>query len=270
MPNFPNNTEIVSTTDILPVALDYVKLQARLSPDDTTLDLLIYSYIHTAVEQGQAWLGKTFVRTNYKAEWNSFCYKLSIQDAPDQAVLEIKYIDTNDVEQTIDPDDYLVVRSSSYIFIHFYKLFEVKPRTTAVIKVFYLAGYDILSEDVVLTQFDSTVFGTTSGPHDLKVNDLVEITGADQVDYNGSHVVNGVFNATDFSYKIDTEPVSPATGDTKMINRKVPQKIQLAIASMVVSMLNNAGDCSDICGDIPCQAQKLLSTYKSMHTQTWC
>lgn len=42
----------------------------------------------------------------------------------------------------------------------------------------------------------------------------------------------------------------------------VPADVRVAIAMMVVKMIANRGDCSDECGDVPCDAQRLLMPYR--------
>jgi len=62
-----------------------------------------------------------------------------------------------------------------------------------------------------LTRSGSTVTATTSGNHGLASSLSVVMSGANESEYNGTHVIN-VTGLTTFTYSITTTPTTPATG----------------------------------------------------------
>lgn len=71
-----------------------------------------------------------------------------------------------------------------------------------------------------LTQSGGVATGTTSTAHGLKVNDYVTIAGASETDFNGTFRVAGVTDTT-FTYLVENNPSSPATGTITMQQRNV-------------------------------------------------
>lgn len=67
------------------------------------------------------------------------------------------------------------------------------------------------------------VTGVTNEPHDLTERwpidkPLIEITGANEGDYNGEHILKTVPNRKTFTYHITATPSSPATGTIKLLS----------------------------------------------------
>lgn len=259
------STNISIQPAILPISLEYAKLQAGyLDPSETWQDLLITSYIKSATKIAQAFIGKTFVTTTYQANWNYFPICLKIQDV-NVSVTEISYLDTDGVTQILDAANYSVFSDK-----HFAEIYEADgssgfPSTDDVpnaVTVTYTAGYSFVQGVIdSLTRVDSLVTAETAIDHEANTGDILSISGATENDYNGDFIVT-VTDATHFTYLIDTEPTTPATGSPQFINRNLEDDIQLAIAMMVVRMLENRGDCSDDCGKIPCDAKAILEGYK--------
>lgn len=71
--------------------------------------------------------------------------------------------------------------------------------------------YLVNSTPTSITQAGSVVTVTASN-HGLMVGDRVNVSGANQLDYNGVFVVASVPTKDTFTYSITTNPVSPATG----------------------------------------------------------
>jgi len=69
---------------------------------------------------------------------------------------------------------------------------------------------------VVLTQLLGIASAETTIDNDLTLGDPARpniiISGADQTEYNGSHALVGVANRRNFSFQVDSNAVSPATG----------------------------------------------------------
>lgn len=63
-----------------------------------------------------------------------------------------------------------------------------------------------------LTRSGSLATFVASRPHKMQTGDTAVISGAQQDEYNGSHVIT-VVNSTTFTYSVSGSPASPATGD---------------------------------------------------------
>lgn len=66
-----------------------------------------------------------------------------------------------------------------------------------------------------MTLSSETVTVTTVSAHGRSTGNRITITGANETDYNGDHIIT-VTSTTSFTFDIETEPVSPATGDIKV------------------------------------------------------
>lgn len=62
-----------------------------------------------------------------------------------------------------------------------------------------------------ITRTDDTATATTAAAHGLATGDKVYIAGADQAEYNGIHTIT-VTGASTFTYAVEDEPATPATG----------------------------------------------------------
>lgn len=76
-----------------------------------------------------------------------------------------------------------------------------------------LASTTIVSTTLVvtLTRDNSTVTASAGSTQGLASGMTITISGADQDDYNGSFIIT-VVSATQFTYELQTEPATPATG----------------------------------------------------------
>lgn len=63
-----------------------------------------------------------------------------------------------------------------------------------------------------ITRSGQTATATTASPHGLASNVLVNISGADQSEYNGTGIKITVISDTQFTYQITGTPTTPATG----------------------------------------------------------
>lgn len=89
---------------------------------------------------------------------------------------------------------------------------HILPRPSSAPSTFTLAS---------LTRSGDTATGTTSTVHGLSVNNYVTIAGADQSDYNGAFRVTSVPSTTTFTFEVENEPTTPATGTITMQERNV-------------------------------------------------
>lgn len=74
-----------------------------------------------------------------------------------------------------------------------------------------------------LTQTGGVATFVASSAHNFVTGDVVLITGANQSDYNISATIT-VTNSTTFTYPVNNNPTSPATGTIKALSEQVLQK----------------------------------------------
>lgn len=88
------------------------------------------------------------------------------------------------------------------------------PHNLLVGQTVNITGAIIKNPIVSLTQIDNVATAVTQFDHDLTegFNAMVEITGANQTDYNGNKELLTVPNRRTFTFKIANNPVTPATG----------------------------------------------------------
>lgn len=76
-----------------------------------------------------------------------------------------------------------------------------------------------------LTRIDNIAYGTTTNNHDLTENfspqEFIQIVGADQSEYNGTHKFNLEPDRKNFSYEVLGSPVTPATGSPELLENLI-------------------------------------------------
>jgi hypothetical protein len=76
-----------------------------------------------------------------------------------------------------------------------------------------------------LKRIDNIAYGVTTNDHDLTQNfppqEYIEIAGADQSEYNGTHKFLLEPNRRNFSYEISGTPVTPATGSPELLENLI-------------------------------------------------
>lgn len=82
-----------------------------------------------------------------------------------------------------------------------------------------ISGALIQNEITSLTRVGDIATAITIGPHDLTEGFqlTVNISDADQAEYNGDHKLLSVSNRTKFTFEVNDDPVTPATG-TPLLN----------------------------------------------------
>lgn len=81
----------------------------------------------------------------------------------------------------------------------------------AVLDALLVTGYGVTTVSGIVRD-GATVTVTTSTPHNRAADDVIEIAGADQTDYNGKWKVLSAPSSTTLTFAITVEPVTPATG----------------------------------------------------------
>jgi uncharacterized phiE125 gp8 family phage protein len=101
------------------VSITIVKLNCGIDAADTTFDLLLDGYIRAATKFAEEWTGRSFINKPHIAYWhNSFPSVLGFRCAPELfEVINIKYLDTDGVEQTLAADQYKIYKWENIINI---------------------------------------------------------------------------------------------------------------------------------------------------------
>lgn len=91
-----------------PISLADAKLHCRVDDDITKDDSLIRSYIKAATENSQAITRRQFINATYQLRLDAFPQTIKLPRPPLQSITSIKYYDGDNVEQTLDPSEYIV------------------------------------------------------------------------------------------------------------------------------------------------------------------
>src|ERR1700749_3815572 len=129
-----------------PVSLDEVRAFLRLT--DTSQDGLITGLLATAVLDVQSDVQRYYVTQT--AEWVidrwQACLRIPIAPVAADGIVSIKYVDTNNVQQTLDPSLYVVRTSGPTVNIEpvigtIWPILSIKPASEPII-IRFEAGTD--------------------------------------------------------------------------------------------------------------------------------
>lgn len=98
------------------VTLAQAKKQLRIEDDFTDEDELIQSYIDAAVELSEKFIGGHILPKVMTIKADAFQNPLVFEAFPLKEVTSIKYFDADDVEQTLDPSEYVLTKDSEKVF----------------------------------------------------------------------------------------------------------------------------------------------------------
>ncbi len=92
-----------------PVSIARANLHLRLEGDEATADQpLVEDLIEAATLAAENFTKRQFVTATYDIRFDSFPWEIRLPRPPLQSVVSIKYIDTDEVEQTVPTADYQV------------------------------------------------------------------------------------------------------------------------------------------------------------------
>jgi hypothetical protein len=84
-------------------------------------------------------------------------------------------------------------------------------RMIALLDAYLVDGFNSISVTGI-THVGGLATVTTASAHNFSINDVVNIAGADQANYNGNQRVLGLPTATSFTFAVSSGTVTPATG----------------------------------------------------------
>lgn len=101
---------VITPSTVEPVSLSDMKEFSRVDGDDPAHETTLNTLIGAATEHIQQATGRQFVQATFDLTLDGFPVSLPIYvpRSPLASVTSIKYRDLNSVEQTLDPDDYIV------------------------------------------------------------------------------------------------------------------------------------------------------------------
>lgn len=138
--------------EIEPISLADAKLHCRVDDDITKDDSLIRSYIKAATDNAQAITRRQFINGTYELRINAFPSVIKLPRPPLWDINSIKYFDPDDVEQTLDPAEYIVDAYSTIGQIVPSESWPGVGDMIPTITIEYIAGYgddrDSVPEDI--------------------------------------------------------------------------------------------------------------------------
>ena len=125
----------------LGVSVSEAKDHLRIAASDTEQDTLIQTLIESSIEKVQRDTGKQLITATFRQEGETFDDAGDFKYGPVTSVTSVKYLDTDGVEQTLDPSVYSFDSGRQIIKLsHGQEWPEVAVYDSAV-KVEYVAGY---------------------------------------------------------------------------------------------------------------------------------
>jgi uncharacterized phiE125 gp8 family phage protein len=142
---------IVTPPTDLPVTLAEAKMQLRV--DTTDHDAMISGQIAAATAMLESWLGRALAEQTLELVLDCFpADEVILPRGPVQSVESVIYIDVDEVEQTIDPEDYRVdLSNDQYGRVYPVDAWPVAFDATGTVRFRYVTGYPLADEDVATT-----------------------------------------------------------------------------------------------------------------------
>lgn len=144
-----NTYEVITPATGLVVELDIVKAYLRI--DGTDDDALLTLLIQNATLIAEKFTRREFLNKGFRTYRDSFGRCIELEKSKLQSVENVKYIDVNNVEQTLDPSDYSITNESLYsrIYPAFEKEFPVsRHQGYQNVIIEFTAGYGDASTDI--------------------------------------------------------------------------------------------------------------------------
>lgn len=130
------------------ITLEEAREHCRITAYGSPLEHPDDSYLEALISSAREWLEDYLARSigTQTLELALDVFPEAIQLTPYvQSVTSIKYIDTEQVEQTIDPNDYTLdnYSSPSWVVPAYNKVFPTVLNIPNAVKVRYVSGYDV-------------------------------------------------------------------------------------------------------------------------------
>lgn len=101
-------TRLITPPAELAVSLAEAKQNLRIESDDTSLDQLITAWLGGVIDHAEHRMGRAIISQTWRVTLDRFPDAIELAMPPLVSVTSLKYIDAEGVEQTLDPQDYLI------------------------------------------------------------------------------------------------------------------------------------------------------------------
>lgn len=145
----PERVEVLTPPVEPAVTIDTIKAHIGISSAITQFDTILELYRSAATQKIEGKTGYTLITTVFKGFYNCFPACLLIKYKPNLAVSEIKYIDTDDAEQTLAASESNVFTDkfeSKVVPVDCWP--ETQSETPDAVKITFSAGYGAATTDV--------------------------------------------------------------------------------------------------------------------------
>lgn len=134
----------------LAVSLAEAKETLRIESADTSLDVTITLSIKAITLEAEHYLNRSLVSQGFRQTLDAFPSAIQLEYPPILSVTSVKYRDSDDVEQTLDPADYLLdsVSEPSYLVPASGTAWPSTYARVNAVMVDYTSGYGIDSTTV--------------------------------------------------------------------------------------------------------------------------
>lgn len=139
--------KIITAPSVEPVTLSEAKDHCRI--DGSELDSLLNGVIiPSARESAEHELNRALCTQTRELVLDSFSDALILTGSPIQSVVSVKYLDSSGLEQTLDPQDYVIDKDSEpgYVVIGYGKAWPATYQTINAVRVRYICGYGVADD----------------------------------------------------------------------------------------------------------------------------
>ncbi len=138
-------TRRITAPTELAVSLDIAKETLRIMPSDTALDATITLAIKAITLEAEHYLNRSLVSQGLRQTLDAFPGAIELEFPPVLSITSVKFRDADDVEQTLDPADYLLdsVSEPSYVVPASGTSWPSTYSRVNAVTVDYTAGYGI-------------------------------------------------------------------------------------------------------------------------------
>ena len=98
--------KLITPPAALAVSLDAARTSARIDGEEADIELRQVIEQHTS--EAEHLTGRAFVEQTYRLTLDRFAGAILLENPPIMAVVHVKFYDTDGIQQTLDPQDYIL------------------------------------------------------------------------------------------------------------------------------------------------------------------
>jgi uncharacterized phiE125 gp8 family phage protein len=134
-------TKRILAPAVMAVTLEAARIAARA--DGTSLDAEITTHVLAITRDAEHATGRAFVHQTWQVTLDAFPQAVKLDNAPLASVSHVKFYDANGVQQTLDPQDYLIDAASEpgWIVPAPGKAWPATQERVNAVEVQYVCGY---------------------------------------------------------------------------------------------------------------------------------